>query len=273
VTGIGLLIAAGMALMPIFTLMTAAAGAFGLTMLPLIGWILGIVAAIALLVAGGVWLYNNWDMVMAKAKELIDKTNAWFEEWKDGVRKRFFETIDAAKEMVAKINKAFEDWKDGVRRRFNESIQSIKDLWNGLMEFFRGIDLRKIGRDIIQGLANGISEMKDKVFEKAREIADGVGKKIRKALEIGSPSRLTEYFGEMTGEGLVEGMRHSLNAISSMSNKMAAAAVPDTPKINANGSGSAGNALTVNLHSPRALDVREAAKQFNRTLNKMSLMW
>ena len=31
--------------------------------------------------------------------------------------------------------------------------------------------------------------------------------------------------------------------------------------------------LTVNLHSPKALDVREANKVFNRTVNKMSLMW
>jgi hypothetical protein len=31
--------------------------------------------------------------------------------------------------------------------------------------------------------------------------------------------------------------------------------------------------LTVHLNSPKALDVRDATKEFNRTLNRMSLMW
>jgi phage-related minor tail protein len=274
VTGIGLLIAVGMALMPIFTLMTAAAGALGISMLALTGWIVAIIAAIALLVAGIVWLVKNWDMVSAKWTEGVDKMNAAIEKWWSGVKQRFNDQVQAAKDMVARINRAFEEWKDGVRRRFNESIESIKKLWNGLMEFFRGIDLSKIGRDIMQGLANGISEMKDKVFAKAREIAEGVGKKIKSALRIGSPSKLTEYFGEMTGEGFINGLSNTVKQINSMSNKMAAAAVPDIPKNNnAVGSAGGGNALTVNLHSPRALDVRDAAKEFNRTLNRMSLMW
>ena len=274
VTGIGLLLAAGMALMPIFTLMTAAAGALSISMLALTGWIIGIIAAIALLVAGIVWLVKNWDMVSAKWTEGVDKMNAAIEKWWSGVKQRFNDQVQAAKDMVARINRAFEEWKDGVRRRFNESIESIKKLWNGLMEFFRGIDLSKIGRDIMQGLANGISEMKDKVFAKAREIAEGVGKKIKSALRIGSPSKLTEYFGEMTGEGFINGLSNTVKQINSMSNKMAAAAVPDIPKNNnAVGSAGGGNALTVNLHSPRALDVRDAAKEFNRTLNRMSLMW
>jgi hypothetical protein len=29
----------------------------------------------------------------------------------------------------------------------------------------------------------------------------------------------------------------------------------------------------VHLNSPKALDVRDATKEFNRTLNRMSLMW
>ena len=37
--------------------------------------------------------------------------------------------------------------------------------------------------------------------------------------------------------------------------------------------GNNGKSLVVNLNSPKALDVKEANKQFNRTLNKMSLMW
>jgi hypothetical protein len=34
-----------------------------------------------------------------------------------------------------------------------------------------------------------------------------------------------------------------------------------------------GKTLTVNITSPKALDVREANRTFNQTLNKMALMW
>ncbi len=272
VVGIGLLIAAGMALAPVIMILSGAATALQIGMLPLIAIVLGIIAAIALLVAAGVWLYKNWDEVIAKAKEFVDKINKWFEEWKEGVRRRFRESVESAREMVAKINQAFEDWKTGVRTRFNQAIQDVKDIWNGLVKWFQGIDLRKIGEDIIKGLANGIGNMKDHVYRKAQEIADGIGKKIKSALRIGSPSKVTEQLGEFTGEGLISGLQNSMSKIQSMSNKMAAAAVPEI-NLGETNAAAAGKNLTVNIHSPKALDIREANREFNRTVNKMSLMW
>lgn len=246
VTGIGLLIAAGMALAPVFMLISAGAAALEISMLPIILVILGIVAVIAVLVAAFMYWRKNSDQIIAKAKELKDK-----------------------------VLRAFTEWKDGVKERFNKSVEDIKRLWNSVMEFFRGIDLKQIGKNIIQGLANGISEMKDKVLNKAKEIADGITKKIRSALSIKSPSAVTMKLGEMTGAGLVKGMQNSIGAISNMSEKMATAAAPNIDINSSGGTGSAGadKALTVNLYSPKALDVRDATKEFNRTLNRMSLMW
>jgi phage-related minor tail protein len=326
VAGIGLLIAAGMALAPIFMILSAAAGAVGIGLLPLIGIILGIVAAIALITAGIIWLVKNWDMVSAKWKEGIDKINKAIEEWAAGVKKRFNEQVQAAKDMVAKIMQAFEDWKKGVRERFDKGIQDVKDLWNGLVKFFKDIDLKQIGKDIIQGLINGIGAMKDAVMKKAGELASSIGKKISGALKIGSPSKVTEKLGLQTGEGLAKGLFHSIGKVGEMSGRLAESVATslqgnledstsaltlyfdairqDGDWLNdwlthmpadvanlarqmgkalapsfegadtaAEVRAAAQKALTVNLHSPKALDVRDAAKEFNRTLNKMSLMW
>lgn len=272
VIGIGLLIAAGMALAPVISLLSAAAISLQIGMLPLIGIILGIIVGIGLLVAGIMWLVKNWDMVIAKTKEFIDKTNQWFEGWKEGVKKRFAESVQSAKDMVAKINQAFENWKNGVRERFNKAIQDVKNLWNGLVGWFQGIDLKSIARNIFQGFINGISEMKDKVFRKARELADGVGKTIKNALKIGSPSKITTELGEFTGEGLIVGLENSMSQLKSMSNKMAAAAIPDI-ELNNSRQVAAGKSLNVTINSPKALDVREANREFGLALNRMSLMW
>lgn len=351
VTGIGLLIAAGMLLMPIFTLMTAAAGALGISMLALTGWIVAIIAAIALLVAGIVWLVKNWDMVSAKWKEGVDKMNAAIEEWWAGVKKRFSDQVQAAKDMVGKINKAFEDWKNGVRERFNKAIQDVKDIWNGLVGFFKGIDLKQIGKDIIQGLINGIADMKSAVMKKAGEIADSIGKKIKGALRVGSPSKVTTEIGEDTGAGLANGLFNTIGKVQDMSARLADGVsntvsegllstgnkavdlgnqminylrplfndkdnalvqyfeaiqedgdwlndwLTHMPKQVADAAKQMGKLmapqlegtknirdprdtawskatnLTVHLNSPKALDVRDATKEFNRTLNRMSLQW
>ncbi len=61
-----------------------------------------------------------------------------------------------------------------------------------------------------------------------------------------------------------------------MSEKMGEMVVPkiEQPAIETGiGSMNAGKNLTVNIHSPKALDIRQASKEFNKTLNKMSLMW
>ena len=114
--------------------------------------------------------------------------------------------------------------------------------------------------------------MKDKVFRKARELADGVGKTIKNALKIGSPSKITTELGEFTGEGLIVGLENSMSQLKSMSNKMAAAAIPDI-ELNNSRQVAAGKSLNVTINSPKALDVREANREFGLALNRMSLMW
>jgi hypothetical protein len=66
--------------------------------------------------------------------------------------------------------------------------------------------------------------------------------------------------------------------IRKMAEKMSKNAIPDlNMEVNQGNNNvataSAGKNLTVNIHSPKALDVRQASREFNRTLNKMSLMW
>lgn len=69
-TTLGILIGIGMALAPIFTALSVAAGALEIGLLPLIGIVVAVVAVIALLVAAGVAIYKNWDTIKAKAVEI-----------------------------------------------------------------------------------------------------------------------------------------------------------------------------------------------------------
>lgn len=296
--GVGILIGLITAMAGVFGILTAAAGAAEIALLPFTLILLGIVAAIAAVVAAVYLIVTNWDWLKKKALE-----------------------------VGATIKKAWNDWVAGVRERMSKSVSDVKELWGRVMAFFRGINLKDIGHDIMQGFLNGISSMASKIWNKAKEIADGVGKWLKKALRVGSPSKVTMEIGSDTGAGFVIGLEKSLKEVAATSYRFNdtiqaslkafqgddffkgldayfshiqwsgdwmndnLGAVPKqmqglalamgkmlTPAIYDPNSAIAKSKeppkhFTVNITSPKALDVREANRTFNQTLNKMALMW
>jgi phage-related minor tail protein len=198
VTVIGILLGLAIALIPVIMGLAGAATALNIGMLPLTLIILGIMAAIAALIAIGVLLYKNWDTIRAKAAELGQQ-----------IKQKFTEM------MVA------------IAEKMTAAKTKITEIWNNIKSFFSGIDLRQIGKNIIQGLIDGIASMAGAVWKKAQEIADSVKNTIKKALRIQSPSKVMMELGEFTGEGMAKGLSNSLGQINAMSVKMANAAIPN----------------------------------------------
>jgi phage-related minor tail protein len=245
---VGILIGIAAFLAPLFMAISGAAAAAGVGVMAFMSPVLIAIGIIAAIIAIGFLLVKNWDVIMEKAGQL----GAW-------------------------ISKKFSELKEKAAAKLEETLESIKEIWGNVMEFFENIDLKQIGKDIIQGLINGIGSMATAVTDKAKEIASGIGDKIASILKLGSPSKLMIGMGEDTGEGLIIGLENTVNGLKNMSSKMAEASIPDV-NLNQNVNGAAAGtakdkSLVVNIHSPKALDAREANKQFNRTLNKMSLMW
>lgn len=106
----------------------------------------------------------------------------------------------------------FGELKSSVAEKMNETKQKIEDIWNNAMSFFKAIDLRQTGKDIISGLINGIGSMANDLYEKVKGIADNITNTIKGALKIQSPSRVMYQIGEWTVEGLINGMKAMENA-------------------------------------------------------------
>ena len=106
----------------------------------------------------------------------------------------------------------------------NSFINVFKSLFNGvksvvisikdsIVNTIKSINLFQVGKDIIQGLINGIGSMASAVWNKAKSVAKGIGDGIKGVLKINSPSKLTTQFGEWTGEGLAIGMDKTLDMV------------------------------------------------------------
>lgn len=301
VSVIGILMGIFLVISPIIIALTGLAGALGVTIGAIATPVLIVIGIIAGLIAIGVLLWKNWDTIMAWGKKLGKSISENF------------------KEMV-----------EGAKKWMGNLLEDVKRIWGNVMDFFEGIDLKQIGKDIIQGLINGIGSMARKVKEKASEVANGIGEKIKSILKLGSPSKVMIGMGEDTGDGLAIGLSNSIDKVQDMSKRLAKSVTKtvDTglkgfstddvaltnyfeairedgdwlndwlthmpknlsdvaremgkiiaPNLERKELGAVtesvkqAKALTVNIHSPKALDVRQASKEFNKTLNKMSLMW
>lgn len=63
-----------------------------------------------------------------------------------------------------------------------------------------------IGKNIIEGMINGIRNKAGALFNKVAEIGNKIKNKIKNALKIGSPSKVTYQYGAWTTEGFINGL-------------------------------------------------------------------
>lgn len=104
--------------------------------------------------------------------------------------------------------------------------QSVKSTFSNIIDFLKGIDLLEIGKNIIQGLINGISSMANAVWDKIKSIANGIKNGIKNALGIHSPSTEMIWVGQMLGQGLANGIVSMKDLVSKATDNLANVAIP-----------------------------------------------
>lgn len=127
------------------------------------------------------------------------------------------------------------DWKGA----WNAIKQTATSIMNNIIGFFKTINLRQIGKDIVQGLINGIGSMKDAVVSKAKSIASAIPDGVKKVLKIASPSKVMIQQGKWTGQGLAKGLDSTKKTVKKSAKEIANEAMKnlevkfDTGKISA----------------------------------------
>lgn len=93
----------------------------------------------------------------------------------------------------------------GMASKPKQKISSLKSGIKGAISNPTGL-LSNAGKNIMQGLLNGLNAKAGAVINRAWGIASSVASTISRALKIHSPSRITMWQGEMTGEGFMVGL-------------------------------------------------------------------
>ncbi|MCG7346380.1 phage tail tape measure protein [Sporosarcina sp. ACRSL] len=134
----------------------------------------------------------------AQAGEHIDNVN-WetgevlskWEVFKNGVAAKWREIVKATGlkigEMVIGVKKKFEEIRDGVLEKMVEVKEKIETGWKTAEAFLKGINLLQIGKDVVQGLIDGISGKFKDVKAKVSELANLLPDVVKNLLGIHSP--------------------------------------------------------------------------------------
>ena len=183
----------------------------------------GAVVGIIMLIATAVYLiYSNWDTL----KEYFGNFFSWlknifgqFWEWLKNFFSQWGPTIltiiapflgiplliwqhwDKVKEWLQPIF----DW---MVNAFDKVVSFFANGFEGLMQAFDdfGSWAGGIGKNICEGLVNGLEAGWDWVFEKVGWMADKIKNIFTSLLDIHSPSRVFRGYGKNIGEGLVLGI-------------------------------------------------------------------
>ena len=139
------------------------------------------------------------DDVVQKMKETWSGITKWWEETKTSADNK-------VEEIKNTVSRKFEEQKKAVNDKMREIKSDIEDKWNTVEKFFSTINLRSIGKSIIEGLEKGLDDATGGLYSKAKGIAGEIKKTISGALEINSPSKVMIPVGSAVPEGVGVGM-------------------------------------------------------------------
>lgn len=257
----------------------------------LVGKFILIIGAIGLVVKAFGWLIENFDVVIEVVKNfgsfIMDKfaeLTSWCSEKASEMGKwvsnKFSEMSkwcsEKASTMKNNVVNKFNDMKEGASQKFNTLKENISKTWDNVLNFFKNINLFDIGKNIMQGLINGIKSMGSYVVDSVKGAVSGAVKGAKNFLGIHSPSRVFMQIGEYTGEGLALGIDAKGREVEKASTRLGKNAINGfNPNMNfANNQAStksSGISLNIaNFNNNRQSDIEALASELSFYSNRKS---
>lgn len=85
------------------------------------------IGVIGALVAAGVWLYQNWDMVREKAGQLVEAIKQKWNDFKEATVQKFTDIKEGAQQKVQDMKDAVTDKVTSLKEGAEQKIQDMKD--------------------------------------------------------------------------------------------------------------------------------------------------
>jgi len=180
----------------------AATWTFNAALAVLTSPILAVVAAIALIAAGGYLVVKNWGAISAGLNAEFNKIKSY--------------VLNTVATMQAAWDRGVANTRGAIINIKNTIVTTLKELPGRMLQ---------VGRDIVNGLINGIKQGASGVATAIGSMASSAVAKAKSVLDIRSPSRVMKKVGEQTAEGMAVGIKKGKKAVVTAAQRMAQQAI------------------------------------------------
>lgn len=155
------------------------------------------------LVKIGEWGTNTWNYLVTNVPKWISSIGQWFSELPGKIWTWLLNTIEKVKAWGSDMA---QKGKQGAQDLYNNVVNTIKELPGKMLE---------MGKNIVEGLWNGISNMAGWIYDKISGFCSGVVDGVKSALGIHSPSKVFEQqVGKNMALGLGLGFSKSMSGVT-----------------------------------------------------------
>lgn len=187
--------------------------------------ILLVVAAIAAVTAALVLFFTK----TKKGRKMWANFVKWLKNLWAGLKKNCEHIWKAITDGINGTARNIQKGWQGITGFFSKIGKGIKKTFTGLVKWFASLpkSLLTIGKNIIQGLINGIVSKAQALWDKVKGIAGRVTKAFKGVLGIHSPSTvMRDQVGKYIGAGLIEGIDATTGDVMESARKLANSAIP-----------------------------------------------
>lgn len=186
----------------------------------------------------GQWFSDRFTEARNGITAAFTGIGAWFgERWND--IKNAFAAVGTW------FRDRFNDARNGISASFGKIGDWFRDRWNDIKNAFAGV--RDLGKNIIEGLWNGINDMVGWIKSKIQGFGDSVLQALKDFFGIKSPSRvMRDEVGKFISMGLADGILKGEDAVTSAMNQLGNDALAQMAGIDSELSQGISTAVTAN---------------------------
>lgn len=173
--------------------------------------------------------------------------------------------VDLIKGLLAS---AMQLMQGDVKGALNTIKATFETVFGEVIEFVKGLPAKfvEFGRQMIQGMIDGLGQMKDALLKKLKEI---IPEPIRKFLGIESPSKLFMYYGRMSAAGYIKGFERMMGSAELGTGALQYAGIPTTGQGMSAGSTVGAVNVTINMSGGEFNgDINYLARQVARKIRE-----
>jgi phage-related protein len=150
----------------------------------------------------------------------------------------------------------------GIIQAIPQIVKALGTIVKTMVDTFKNIDWKSLGKNLIDGIVNGLKEAGSKIWEALKSICSDAFDKIKDFFKIGSPSRLmADEVGYWLPAGIAQGVESNVKPLTDEMRTLASSTV-----------GTVNTALTSNLRANNANVTAPATSTSDKNANVYKIL-